>query len=445
MGRRISAGLVVIAIGLGLMPSPAQADFHLMRIVEVFAGTDAAPNAQFIELKMHSPGQVFTNGHNVRVYNASGGLVTTFTMTDVTNGANQDSILLGTAEAQTMFGVAPDITMPTAPISEAGGKICFDSIDCVSWGSYSGSVTSPSRTGTPAPAFCNSLARKLGGNGTLEAADDTNNSAADFSVVPPTPRNNAGATASAPVDNCFSFSPTVYAKAEDGGPVTVPVTRFLSGVPTTVDYFVSNGTAVAGADYVAPAPNPGTLSFTSFEETQMFQLPLIDDPDSEVTQTIHLTLQDPAAGSIWRGSATIHILDDEAPDTTRPKTQITKPGQGKTYAQGNLSRLTGTASDARSSLATVQIALRQKLKNGNCRWLNATATGFVTGTCSAKKWRTARNLASWFFTLGLRLPKSDVRGNNVANYTAYSRAKDVAGNDENRFTAGRNANTFEIT
>jgi hypothetical protein len=212
--RRTLVRLLVVSslAGAGLVSSssPAMADFHLMLIREVFAGTAMNANAEFIELQMYSSGQNFVSGKQVRVYGAAGNQVASVTFSaNVPNGSNQRSILVATPEAQAAFGVAADLSM-TAAIDGAGGKACFvdpstdppppypratgavDSfIDCVSWGSYS-----PTDVGTPAAAIPpgSSIERKISG-GTcataLDSGDDTNNSAADFQVATPSPRPNS--------------------------------------------------------------------------------------------------------------------------------------------------------------------------------------------------------------------------------------------------------------
>ena len=67
--------------------------------------------------------------------------------------------------------------------------------DCVSYGDYTGStLAGGSQAGPPAAAMPSGLAlrRDLGANGTLQAQDDTNNSALDFYLAAPTPENFAG-------------------------------------------------------------------------------------------------------------------------------------------------------------------------------------------------------------------------------------------------------------
>jgi hypothetical protein len=145
-------------------------------------------------------------GKQVKIFDAAGTEVGSSTFAgSVSNGANQASILVGTPDVQTAFGVAPDLTMSSAVIPAGGGKACFFdpgdvynpsvNIDCVAWGTYSGPNTG---TGTPAGAIAPgmSLERKIsGGNPAVldSPGDDTDNSTADFQSTAPSPQKNSGA------------------------------------------------------------------------------------------------------------------------------------------------------------------------------------------------------------------------------------------------------------
>jgi MYXO-CTERM domain-containing protein len=194
-------GLVVL-----LVAKSAWAAFHFMQITEVFPGTTASPNAQYIELQMYTANQTVVTNHFVRVFDAMGNSVGTFTFTnDVANGANQATILIATTQAVTLFGIASDLTM-TASLPLAGGKVCFENIDCVAWGNYTGGAT-PSPVGEPAYqarglTLGQSLKRKLGANNMLDAGDDMDISSANFEKGVPSPKNNVGATGVNPVSTC---------------------------------------------------------------------------------------------------------------------------------------------------------------------------------------------------------------------------------------------------
>ena len=197
-----TVSLVVGALAAGAQP--AHASFHEMKIREVFAGRADQPNAHFVELQMYSSGQNFVGGKQVKIFNAAGSEVGAFTFVgSVPNGANQASILVGTAEVQAAFGLTPDLTM-TPVIAADGGKACFFdpgdynnaavNIDCVSWGGFA----SGGDTGTPTPPIPPgmSIERKITGGTsptTLDPGDDTGNSAADFQTAAPSPQKNSGA------------------------------------------------------------------------------------------------------------------------------------------------------------------------------------------------------------------------------------------------------------
>ena len=210
MLRRSGLFFLLAAI---LCPTHLSAAFHLMSIKEVFPGTAAAPNARYVMLQMYADGQNFVAGHPVIFYDASGAPTNTFTFTNnVANGSNQATILIATAEAQALFGITPDLMMTAAAMIPAGGKVCFDTVDCMSWGNYSGSTSgvgnpfNPSGGLTPGDA-----ARRrtdiAGSPTTLEFADDTNDSANDFVVAFPGPRNNANEiTTTAPTSTTLMSS-----------------------------------------------------------------------------------------------------------------------------------------------------------------------------------------------------------------------------------------------
>jgi cysteine-rich repeat protein len=142
------------------------------------------------------------------VFDSAGTRIDSFMLSDVSNGANQATILIATDEATAFFNVDADLAM-TAVIPPRGGKICFDatSIDCMSWGNYTGSTAG---VGTPFNQ-CGGLepgqaARRrldICGSATLlEFCDDANNSSTDFVVATPAPRNNLNVTGTIPPSTC---------------------------------------------------------------------------------------------------------------------------------------------------------------------------------------------------------------------------------------------------
>ncbi|HXQ89489.1 MAG TPA: hypothetical protein VN733_07590, partial [Solirubrobacterales bacterium] len=132
-----------------------------------------------------------------RAYDAAGALVGSSTFAaNVAAGDSQSTILVATAQAAEQLGVAPDATLDQpAKLVAAGGAVCWDDLDCVSWGGFKGSLPSPAGSpaapgGIPAgSALQRTITRGCATN--LSAADDSDDSAADFALVQPQPRPNS--------------------------------------------------------------------------------------------------------------------------------------------------------------------------------------------------------------------------------------------------------------
>jgi hypothetical protein len=176
------------ATGLVAAAPPAAADFHFMKIREV--GLDGPGGSDFVELQMFSPGQTNVSGHTLIIYEEVG-TPTPFPLpADVTNGANQATILIATAG---FTGPTPDFgDMPNVMAAD-GGAVCFETIDCVEWGTSGVDAVSADPPAS-APAAGQSIERRITANcpTALDNADDTGSSAADFAVQPtPNPEPNS--------------------------------------------------------------------------------------------------------------------------------------------------------------------------------------------------------------------------------------------------------------
>jgi Ca2+-binding RTX toxin-like protein len=185
----------VACLVFGLVVTQASANYHLMKVSEV-ATNPAGPDSAFIELQMYAPGQNQVGGHVVNYYTATGSLLgSTNIINNVPSGETQRTVLIG----DTATAASPDVVNPA--LADAlqtygpGGAVCFENIDCISWGGFTGAGSLPSGTGNPAPAIPAgmSLTRSItpGCATLLESADDTNNSVTDFALASPSPRNNA--------------------------------------------------------------------------------------------------------------------------------------------------------------------------------------------------------------------------------------------------------------
>jgi hypothetical protein len=194
--RRLALAAALAAVVLLVPARPASATFHLISVREVYPG--GASNDSYVVLQAYSPGQNLVSGHTVTAYDATGGQIGSLSFSsNVSNSADQMTILVADSSYASGFpgGPAPDATMGTLDLAAAGGAVCWESLDCVSWGNFSGTTT-PSAGSPASPAGVTvgkALRRSIaaGCSTMLEAADDTDSSLADFSEQTPSPRANS--------------------------------------------------------------------------------------------------------------------------------------------------------------------------------------------------------------------------------------------------------------
>jgi hypothetical protein len=194
MTRLRTRGILALAacLACGLLAAPAaQADHHEISVREVFpgSGTDA-----YVELQAYAAGQNLLTNHVLTTYTATGTATDCMFTGTVGNAANQMTVLI----ADSGGPANADLSCPGIQLSPAGGAVCWRTdipppVDCMSWGSFTGSVNSPAGTPAVSPPAGMALRRSIaaGNKNLLEPSDDTNNSAADFEVCPPNPRSNS--------------------------------------------------------------------------------------------------------------------------------------------------------------------------------------------------------------------------------------------------------------
>lgn len=196
LGRRVSASLALALVGLTSLPLAAGATFHLVALREVYPGSTSNPAAQYVELQAYAAGQNFVEGHQVRFYDAAGAPVANASFPrDLDNGQNQMTLLVGTPAVESQFGVSPDATMTAGSLDPAGGAVCWETLDCASWGNFSGSLPSPAGSPAAPSGIPDGMALRRtispGCPTLLEAGDDHDSSSLDFSAVFPEPRPNS--------------------------------------------------------------------------------------------------------------------------------------------------------------------------------------------------------------------------------------------------------------
>ncbi|MFC5578225.1 Calx-beta domain-containing protein [Lysobacter niabensis] len=345
--------LIATALALFLLAvaGPASAVFHLMKVVEVFPGATIAPNAQYVVIQMYTGGQNLVGGHTIFVYDAAGNQTAQFTFAgNVPNGASQAKILIATPEAQAFFNIAANLTM-SAAVLKAGGKVCFEDIDCVAWGAYTGS---PSGVGTPFNAsgglqLGRAAVRRLDISGsptTLDSTDDTDNCANDFVFATPAPRNNAGMLGSPPQATCGNGTVEGLEQCDDGNlnsgdgcssvcridtPTTslsignASVTEGNSGTkvmtftvrlsqpslsPVRYNIATRNSTAVAGSDYVARSLTGVTIP--ALETVSAFTVTINGDLVKEPNETFLVNVSGVVGASVADAQGVGTITNDDS-------------------------------------------------------------------------------------------------------------------------------------
>ena len=111
------------------------------------------------------------------------------------------------------------------------------------------------------------------------------------------------------------FGQAAWEVSETGGVAIVTVERVNGSLgEVSVAFATADGTAAAGADYVA---TNGVLTFADGATTGSFAVALIDDEDDEPAETVWLTLSDPAGGATLAAPshALLTVGDDDGPGT----------------------------------------------------------------------------------------------------------------------------------
>ncbi len=196
MGARFASFVAVVALLLLLGAQPASATFHEMMIREVYAGSTAHPGSAYVELQMWSAGQNLVGGHAIGIYGPAGASAGTATFAhDVNGDANQSTLVAATPEAEAEFGFEADASLSPGLLDPTGGAVCWESLDCVAWGSFSGPAKSPAGPPAAAGGIPDGMALRRtiepGCATLLEPGDDRDSSATDFSAVFPAPRPNS--------------------------------------------------------------------------------------------------------------------------------------------------------------------------------------------------------------------------------------------------------------
>jgi hypothetical protein len=115
-------------------------------------------------------------------------------------------------------------------------------------------------------------------------------------------------------DQAVQFLSPASLVSEAAVQATIAVKRTGSLAPLTVSYATSDGTAVAGTDYLAAS---GQLSFPAGVATKTFAVKLVRDTVFKPARTVNLTLSAPSVGALGTSQAVLTIKDDDPPGTVQ--------------------------------------------------------------------------------------------------------------------------------
>lgn len=200
---RFGRWLALAFVGLLLFAAPASATFHLIKVREVYpAGTSS-----YVELQMLENGEYQVGGHHLVVYDSSGTITDDFTLPSNVSATSRTNamILITGPDYGTAFPSGPSSNEadPDLNLDAAGGAVCWfegEPPDCVAWGDFTGPFPAhepPLVAGNPVSpggvTAGKAIQRSIAPNcaTALEGADDSDDSATDFSEQTPHPRNNA--------------------------------------------------------------------------------------------------------------------------------------------------------------------------------------------------------------------------------------------------------------
>ncbi|NND77786.1 MAG: HYR domain-containing protein, partial [Flavobacteriales bacterium] len=156
-----------------------------------------------------------------------------------------------------------------------------------------------------------------------------------------------------------------------------------SGLDVDVNYATADGTANAGSDYTSTS---GTATITAGSTTTTINIPITNDGNDELNETLTFTLSSPVNATLGTSVLTLTIIDDDAPPAICQDVTVTLDGAGNgsttATAVNNGSEVNGTVA--------VPAGLSLDITSFDCSDLGANAVTLTTtdnngdtNTCAA--------------------------------------------------------------
>jgi hypothetical protein len=196
----------------------------------------------------------------------------------------------------------------------------------------------------------------------------------------------------------FSAGNFSVGEAVSAATITATLSAASNGT-ITVNYATSNGTALAGTDYIAAT---GTLTFTAGSTTAAFTVPILDDALDEPDETIALTLSNPVNATLGPlNLAALTILDDDEHGLA-----LAPAAEGKVGAPGTTVAYTLTLTNTGNVMDTYNVLVSGAV-------FTTTATPSSVGPLAAN--------AATTFVVSVQIPANATGGTtDVATITARS-------------------------
>jgi hypothetical protein len=148
------ASLLLAAFALGAFVAPAQADFHLFRIDQVFSTADGTAQYVVMHESTGSNGEDVWAGHTLTTNGPAGTKTFVFPANLPSSATASRSVLIGTASFAALGLIAPDYTIPDGFIPTGGGTLNYASVDQIALPALpTDGATAVNRSGTPVAAM----------------------------------------------------------------------------------------------------------------------------------------------------------------------------------------------------------------------------------------------------------------------------------------------------
>jgi len=224
-------------------------------------------------------------------------------------------------------------------------------------------------------------------------------------------------------------------RAATGQPVSflVDETVLEAPHPAPREFLEGPAAGVAVGDAVT---DPDGVATTTFPATGLVRLKA-ERPGSIRSNAVLICVSDTGTGDcgVPAGQLGTPVTRGTVTDSAAPTARISGPRNGRRYRHGPR-LLRGIASDDRSGVKQVKLALRRHVRGKGCQWWSGRREKFVGRNCHKKFFFAIGNDAKWSYLL----PRPLGAGHYVLDVKVF----DAAGNRADVFRRGVNRSVFDV-